>query len=42
MMTFYPRMGTPEDVANAYLFLASNESDIVNGTVLEVDGGMLK
>lgn len=36
------RLGTPEDVANAYLFLASDESDFVNGTVLEVDGGMLK
>lgn len=36
------RLGTPEDVANAYLFLASSESDFVNGTVLEVDGGMLK
>lgn len=42
MMTPYPRMGTTEDVANAYLFLASQESDFVNGTVLEVDGGMLK
>lgn len=36
------RLGTPADVANAYLFLASSESDFVNGTVLEVDGGMLK
>ena len=42
MMTSSPRMGTAEDVANAYLFLASNESDFVNGTVLEVDAGMLK
>lgn len=32
-------LGNPEDVANAYLFLASHESDFVNGTVLEVDGG---
>lgn len=32
-------LGKPEDVANAYLFLASEESDFVNGTVLEVDGG---
>lgn len=37
-----PRLGQPEDIANAYLFLASDESDFVNGTVLEVDGGMLK
>lgn len=36
------RLGTPEDVANAYLFLASDEAAFVNGTVLEVDGGMLK
>jgi len=42
MMTPYNRMGTPMDVANAYLFLASDESDFINGTVLEVDGGMLK
>jgi len=41
MMTSFPRMGQPEDIANAYLFLASSESDFVNGTVLEVDGGML-
>jgi len=41
LMTPYPRMGKPEDIANAYLFLASDESDFVNGTVLEVDGGML-
>ncbi len=42
MMTASPRLGTPLDVANAYLFLASDESDFVNGTVLEVDGAMLK
>ena len=42
MMTSSPRLGTPSDVAHAYLFLASDESDFVNGTVLEVDGGMLK
>lgn len=36
------RLGTAEDVANAYLFLASSESDFVNGTVIEVDGGMVK
>lgn len=42
LMTPSPRFGTPADVANAYLFLASDESDFINGTVLEVDGGMLK
>lgn len=41
-LTPFPRLGRPEDIANAYLFLASDESDFVNGTVLEVDGGMLK
>ncbi|MBY0121080.1 3-oxoacyl-ACP reductase FabG [Bacillus sp. S/N-304-OC-R1] len=35
------RLGSPEDIANAYLFLASNESDYVNGTVLHVDGGIM-
>ncbi len=33
------RLGKPSDIANAYLFLASAESDYVSGTVLEVDGG---
>ena len=35
------RMGTPEDVANAYLFLASDEADFINGAVLTVDGGLI-
>ncbi|MCM3452926.1 3-oxoacyl-ACP reductase FabG [Heyndrickxia oleronia] len=35
------RLGKPEDIANAYLFLASNESDYVNGIVLHVDGGIM-
>lgn len=42
MMTASTRFGRPEDIANAYLFLASDESDFINGTVLEVDGGMMK
>ncbi|MFE8697412.1 SDR family NAD(P)-dependent oxidoreductase [Cytobacillus sp. FJAT-53684] len=42
MITPSPRLGTPLDIANAYLFLASDESDFVNGHVLNVDGGMLK
>ncbi|AUV81945.1 short-chain family oxidoreductase [Salinigranum rubrum] len=37
--TPWPRFGTPEDVANAALFLASDESDFVTGTILSVDGG---
>lgn len=35
------RLGTPEDVANAYLFLASEESGFINGIVLSVDGGLV-
>lgn len=42
MITASTRLGKPSDVAYAYLFLASEESDFVNGHVLEVDGGMLK
>jgi 3-oxoacyl-[acyl-carrier protein] reductase len=33
------RMSTPRDVANAALFLASDEADFLSGVVLEVDGG---
>ncbi|AGK52620.1 3-oxoacyl-ACP reductase FabG [Bacillus sp. 1NLA3E] len=35
------QLGKPHDIANAYLYLASNESDYVNGTVLHVDGGIM-
>jgi 3-oxoacyl-[acyl-carrier protein] reductase len=35
------RGGTPEDVANACLFLASDLSAYVTGQVMNVDGGML-
>ena len=35
------RGGTPKDVANACLFLASNLSNYITGQVLQVDGGML-
>ncbi|MGB5553937.1 MAG: 3-oxoacyl-[acyl-carrier-protein] reductase [Flavobacteriaceae bacterium] len=35
------RGGTPEDIANACLFFASDLSDYVTGQVLNVDGGML-
>lgn len=35
------RGGTPQDIANACLFFASDLSDYVTGQVLNVDGGML-
>lgn len=35
------RGGTPEDVANACVFLASDLSNYITGQVLQVDGGML-
>ena len=35
------RWGTPEDLAGAFIFLASSASDYVHGTVLTVDGGWL-
>jgi len=35
------RLGLPRDVANAYLYLASDEASFVNGAVLSVDGGLL-
>lgn len=34
------RLGEPEDVANAVLFLASNQSNYINGETLHVNGGM--
>ena len=35
------RLGTPLDVANAFLFLASDEAAYVTGTTIVVDGGQL-
>ncbi|MDF2530779.1 MAG: 3-oxoacyl-[acyl-carrier-protein] reductase [Clostridia bacterium] len=35
------RLGTSEDIANAYLFLASEEAGFITGTVLSVDGGVV-
>jgi 3-oxoacyl-[acyl-carrier protein] reductase len=36
-----PRLGQPQDVAHAYLFLASEEAGFINGAVLNVDGGLV-
>jgi 3-oxoacyl-[acyl-carrier protein] reductase len=35
------RLGTPEEVANLYLFLASDESSFISGEVIRVDGGIV-
>ena len=35
------RIGKPEDVANACIFLASDMSEYITGQVIQVDGGML-
>lgn len=35
------RLGTPEDIANAAVFLASEKSSFITGQVLSVDGGLL-
>lgn len=35
------RLGNPIDVANACLFLASDEANFITGTVLSVDGGVV-
>ena len=34
------RLGEPDDVANAVIFLISNQSDYINGETLHVNGGM--
>ena len=35
------RLGQPEDIANAYLFLASDEAGFISANVLRVDGGIV-
>ncbi len=38
---YLKRMGEPKDIANAFLYLASDMGNYVNGTVLSVDGGVV-
>jgi len=35
------RMGTPEDVANTYVWLASEQASFIHGAVISVDGGVV-
>jgi len=35
------RLGLPEDIANAYLFLSSDGASFINGSTLSVDGGLV-
>jgi 3-oxoacyl-[acyl-carrier protein] reductase len=34
------RIGRPDEVAKAVLFLASDDASYINGTVLQVNGGL--
>ncbi|MGA4518604.1 3-oxoacyl-ACP reductase FabG [Solibacillus silvestris] len=40
-ITSLQRLGKSEDIANAYLFLASDEASYITGHVLQVDGGIM-
>lgn len=35
------RLGTPRDIGNAFVFLASDEADYITGTTIVVDGGQI-
>jgi 3-oxoacyl-[acyl-carrier protein] reductase len=36
------RLGDPQDIANTYLFLASDESSFITGQVIAVNGGLMR
>lgn len=40
--TLLRRLGEPEDIANAYLFLASDDSTFITGQVIAVNGGFMR
>ena len=35
------RLGLPEDIARAVVFLCSNLADFVNGAIIDVNGGVI-
>ena len=35
------KLGKPIDIASAYLFLASDDANYINGAILSVDGGLV-
>ena len=35
------KTATPEDIAGAYLYLASDDANFTTGTIIQVDGGLL-
>ncbi len=41
LKTLMKRLGTPVDIAQAALFLASDDSDWITGTALTIDGGIM-